>query len=128
MGPVTKLPDREVTQVSDGGYRLKKVKIEGETFGEEQKPHEPDCLERKCSWCYKRCCKKKLKKAKAFSNESAFPPADPSTLTVGTSVKLFGLKSAHYNGLTGTILSGPNEKGRFEVDLLVETSNTEEHQ
>jgi len=127
VAPVV-IPDRTVTTVSEGGYRLKKTKIEGETIAPQQKEVEQDCFERCLSRCWNKCCKKKLKKAKAFSQEGSFTPADPSSLTIGSTVKMFGLNQAHYNGLTGTILSGPNDKGRFEVDLIVETLGTEEHQ
>lgn len=121
---VAPAPVKEVTQVSEGGYRLKKTQVEEEV---EPEP-DLDCLERCCVRCYakcllrcyKRCCTKKLKKAKAWSeNVEANVAADPSELTIGTFVKLFGLSSAQYNGLTGTILSAANEKGRYEVDLLV---------
>jgi len=123
-------PDRELHKVSEGGYRIQKVKIEGDKGSEGQPSPEPDCLERCCLRCWKRCCAKKLKKAQAFSNQEANDsPADPSSITIGATVKLCGLSQAHYNGLIGTILSGPNEKGRFEVDLVVvDDHSLEEHQ
>lgn len=132
---VAPAPVKEVTEVSEGGYRLKKTQIEGEA--PEPEP-ELDCLERLCLRscncclrCYKRCCTKKLKKAKAWAeiDLAEATAADPSELVVGSTVKLFGLSSAHYNGLVGTILSGPNDKGRYEIDLVVANDyQTEEHQ
>jgi len=54
--------------------------------------------------------------------------SEQSDFTIGSTVKLFGLSSAQYNGLTGTILSGPNDKGRYEVDLVVVNDHAlEEH-
>lgn len=132
---VAPAPVKEVTQVSDGGYRLKKIQIEGEA--PEPEP-EVDCLERLCVRscncfvkCYKRCCTKKLKKAKAWAeiDFAEATAADQSEVVVGSTVKLFGLSSAHYNGLVGTIISGPNDKGRYEIDLIVANDyQTEEHQ
>jgi hypothetical protein len=130
---VTVSPEVTVTKVSEGGYRLKKVKVKDEEVIEEQ-PDEPDCLEKvcaklcsKCLGCYRRLCVKKLKKAKAFSQELPTPSTE-TELTIGSTVQLFGLTSAHYNGLTGTILSGPSEKGRYEVDLIVVNDHAlEEH-
>lgn len=120
--------DREIHQISDGGYRIKKTKIPGEEAPPEP---EPDCLERCCMRCCKRlytmCCVKKLKKAKAFSQEADTSSA-PGEVTIGSTVKLFGLSASHYNGLTGTVISGPNEKGRYEVDLVtVDNGALEEH-
>jgi len=122
--------DRELHQISEGGYRVQKVKIEGDKGSEGKPAPQPDCLERCCLRCWKRCCAKKLKKAQAFSHQEAnASPADPSSITIGATVKLCGLSQAHYNGLIGTILSGPNEKGRFEVDLtVVDDHSLEEHQ
>jgi len=126
VAPIT-APVREVQQVSEGGYRVKKVQVGGEQL--EQQPAQPDCFERCCARCYKRCCKKKLKKAQAFSQNLSGGSSDPANMTVGSRVKLHGLNQAHFNGLCGTILSGPNEKGRYEVDLIVvDDHSIEEHQ
>jgi hypothetical protein len=124
-------PVEKVTKISDGGYRVKTFQVGGET--PEEEPYEPDCCERVCTRCYRlfrRCCpKKKLKKVEAWSEDSTpGETADPSKLKPGTKVRLFGLTSAHYNGLPGTIRSGPNEKGRFEVDLLVVNNDAAEEQ
>lgn len=124
---VEPMPIQEVTQISEGGYRIKKVQVGGEI--PEQKAPEADCLERCWARCYKRCCAKKLKKARAFSNQATPGSTEASEVTVGSQVQLCGLSQAHYNGLTGTIVSGPNEKGRYEVDLtVVNDYSTEEHQ
>jgi len=127
-------PIETVTKVSEDGYRIKKIQVGGEVIEENKTEDELDCLERRCKWCYarcwKKCCKKKLKKAKVLSQESEFSGggADPSLLTIGCSVKLFGLSQAQYNGLTGKIVSAANEKGRFEVDVTVLTDDSlEEH-
>lgn len=46
---------------------------------------------------------------------------------VGAQVKLQGLSKREYNGLNGTILSGPNDKGRWIVDVVIfEDATTEE--
>merc|ERR1712070_1284858 len=71
------------------------------------------------------CCQRKLRKAEAFSNNVD----SEGVVRVGSRVKLFGLTQAHYNGLVGTVVDGPNEKGRFEVDLVVVDNDTlREHQ
>jgi len=123
-------PIQKVSKVSEGGYRVKTEITGGDV--PEVKVREQDCLERLCSRCYKRCCTKKLKKAQAWSNAAeanAAGPSDSSEIFVGASVKLHGLSQAHYNGLTGTILSGPNEKGRWEVDIIIVNDDSlEEHQ
>mmetsp|Transcript_8453 Transcript_8453/g.14419 ORF Transcript_8453/g.14419 Transcript_8453/m.14419 type:complete len:879 (-) Transcript_8453:56-2692(-) len=113
-------PIDEVT-VSEGGYRIKRVQAADP--GATKPPPRLGC----CGRCWKRCCcccQRKLRKAESFTNM-----ADNGVLRVGSNVKLCGLTQAHYNGLTGTVLSGPNDKGRYEVDLIVVNNNSlEEHQ
>jgi hypothetical protein len=117
-------PVKTKNERSEGGYRFKEVQVGG---GETPPPPEPDCLERLCMrMCgplYRKCCVKKLRKAQAASNFSDDRPIVP-----GCTVKLFGLNKAEYNGLTGVVLSGPNDKGRYEIDISVNYANTEEHQ
>jgi len=45
-------------------------------------------------------------------------------------VQLTGLLAApHFNGLVGSVVSGPNENGRFTVDLIMSDDDvTREHQ
>eukprot|EP00913_Durusdinium_trenchii_P005401 g5034.t1 len=45
-------------------------------------------------------------------------------LAVGARVRLIGLSQAHFNGLEGFITGGPNEKGRYTVDVIVDDDET----
>jgi len=51
-------------------------------------------------------------------------------LVPGALVQTVGLDAApHFNGLTGTIMSGPNEQGRFSVALVISADGIhKEHQ
>jgi len=51
-------------------------------------------------------------------------------LVPGATVQLTGLLAApHFNGLVGTVVSGPNENGRYTVDLITSDDEvTREHQ
>lgn len=49
-----------------------------------------------------------------FAQESA------GNLVLGAHVRLVGLSQAHFNGLEGYVTGGPNEKGRFTVDVIVD--------
>lgn len=67
------------------------------------------------------CCRRRLEKLDG-EEASSDPPY------VGAQVRLKGLSKREYNGLNGTILSGPNEKGRWVVDVIIfEDATTEEH-
>jgi hypothetical protein len=67
------------------------------------------------------CCRKRLERLDGETVAS-----DPPY--VGAQVRLKGLSKREYNGLNGTILSGPNEKGRWVVDVVIfEDATTEEH-
>ena len=39
---------------------------------------------------------------------------------VGARVRLTGLSQAHFNGLEGYVTGGPNDKGRYTVDVIVD--------
>lgn len=69
-------------------------------------------------WRHRPCCRRELLSAVAPSD--AGPSLGPvGEVHVGDIVRLCGLSQEHYNGLFGTISEGPNEKGRYMVDILV---------
>jgi len=133
---ITEEPDEpdSVTQ-SEWGYRFKRNKRN------RRLPAKKPRVEKKDFWdaCFERCLQplwrklttKKLKKVDAamFQEMTHNYASEPGQHTyagepgvgvvVGVTVQLCGLNQAHFNGLVGTILSGPNEKGRYEVDLSV---------
>ncbi|CAK9091634.1 unnamed protein product [Durusdinium trenchii] len=106
--------DREVVERSEGGYRTKRKVIPGQA-AEESKPSKPSCLSRCLGRCYNRLCpKKQIRRIAPVSQENY------GMLAVGARVRLIGLSQAHFNGLEGFITGGPNEKGRYTVDVIVD--------
>jgi len=109
---------KTITEVSEGGYRFKKKVIPG--VAPVIKPPEPSLCQR-CwdnSPCVKLLCPKRHIRRVAPVEED-LADAD-SSLTIGSRVRLTGLSKAHFNGLEGYVTGGPNEKGRFAVDVIVD--------
>lgn len=103
---------KETVSVSDGGYRLKRSLTQ--VTAEETTPTRPE----------KPGLLSRLFAPREHGSKS------PSTasrgggsgggLAVGATVQLFGLAAApHYNGLVGHVVAGPNEHGRYSVELAV---------
>lgn len=102
--------DQEIMERSEGGYRTKRKVIPG-TAPEPRKESKPGCL----SKCYRRLCpKKQIRRIAPVMEESA------GVLVVGARVRLTGLSQAHFNGLEGYVTGGPNDKGRYAVDVIVD--------
>mmetsp|Transcript_16392 Transcript_16392/g.38835 ORF Transcript_16392/g.38835 Transcript_16392/m.38835 type:complete len:826 (-) Transcript_16392:301-2778(-) len=101
--------DQEIVQRSEGGYRMKKKIIPGQAA--ESEPAKPSCMS-KC--CEKICPKREIRRIAPVSQ------AGYGELKVGARVRLIGLSQAHFNGLEGFITGGPNEKGRYSVDVIVD--------
>jgi hypothetical protein len=122
-----------VEHISEGGYRKKIQTIEVP----DEKEREQDCCEKLCKrltcgmCCLTRAEKRaKLKKPQVQAAWQDVQSADKNIpLGVGCTVMLHGLNKQEYNGLTAEVLSGPDERGRFKVDLKVDigASNVEEH-
>jgi hypothetical protein len=45
--------------------------------------------------------------------------APPGQIEVGRVVQLVALQQGQYNGLVGTVVSGPSEAGRYMVDVII---------
>lgn len=101
--------DQEVVQRSEGGYRMKKKIIPGQAPDTE--PKKPSRLSR--------CCEKLWPK-RQVRRIAPVSQAGGGQLAVGAHVRLVGLSQAHFNGLEGFITGGPNEKGRYSVDVIVD--------
>eukprot|EP00929_Paragymnodinium_shiwhaense_P051893 TRINITY_DN26044_c0_g2_i2.p1 TRINITY_DN26044_c0_g2~~TRINITY_DN26044_c0_g2_i2.p1 ORF type:complete len:389 (-),score=63.64 TRINITY_DN26044_c0_g2_i2:263-1429(-) len=110
----------EELELVDGSYRLRKVKA-GETGANAtppKKPRKPCCCVRLCRWVWRRCCRcchRKYKRAELRSRYFG----EAGLVTLGEIVMLSGLSQRQYNGLLGRVMGGPNEKGRFDVDVIV---------
>ncbi|CAJ1358994.1 unnamed protein product [Effrenium voratum] len=103
--------DEEVVERSEGGYRTKRKIIPGQAPNESQAPARPSCLERCCN---RLCPKKKVRRIAPVAQDSG------GSLVLGARVRLVGLSQAHFNGLEGFITGGPNDKGRYTVDVIVD--------
>eukprot|EP00930_Biecheleria_cincta_P007876 TRINITY_DN10916_c0_g1_i2.p1 TRINITY_DN10916_c0_g1~~TRINITY_DN10916_c0_g1_i2.p1 ORF type:complete len:670 (+),score=120.71 TRINITY_DN10916_c0_g1_i2:86-2095(+) len=113
---------KTITEVSEGGYRFKKKVIPG--TAPVVKPPEPSLCQRcwENSPCVKLLCpKKQIRRVAPVDEENL---ADASHLTIGSRVRLMGLSKAHFNGLEGYITGGPNDKGRFTVDVIVDDDDS----
>lgn len=110
---------KTITEVSEGGYRFKKKVIPG--VAPVVKPPEPSLCQRcwENSPCVKLLCPKREIRRVAPAEEDLAEDA-ASSLTIGSRVRLMGLSKAHFNGLEGYVTGGPNEKGRFTVDVIVD--------
>eukprot|EP00439_Symbiodinium_sp_Y106_P080895 s3379_g19.t2 len=75
------------------------------------KPKKPSRLS-KC--CEKLWPKRRVRRIAPVSQ------AGGGQLAVGAHIRLVGLSQAHFNGLEGFITGGPNEKGRYSVDVIVD--------
>mmetsp|Transcript_76333 Transcript_76333/g.163696 ORF Transcript_76333/g.163696 Transcript_76333/m.163696 type:complete len:843 (+) Transcript_76333:48-2576(+) len=124
--------ENETVSVSDGGYRMKRTVSEKKQAADAaaaekaQRPPRPPffgCfwrwIDRNCGWCC--CCPRRLVRAELPSQGQRHFCADgfnsAEEAYPGLPVRLVGLSQAQFNGLTGTIVSGPNEKGRYQVDV-----------
>lgn len=110
----------ETVKLSDAGYRLKKErKEEAGTNGEPDSPgwSAPKKLTF-TRFLMSRLCPCFITEVKRLKIP-AKGTFDDVEIAVGMQVRLVGLSQAQYNGLSGIVTSGPNDKGRFMVDVLV---------
>lgn len=106
---------RTEVSVSDGGYRLKKKFVPGM----ESEAPPPTRWEVFWSRVSSRLFpKKKLRRVVPISQ------APGGALEIGTRVRLQGLSQAHFNGLTGFVTGGPNDKGRYTVEVIVDDDDS----
>jgi len=106
-------------EASSGGWRVKKTQNEAELVQLSL------CTRffRQCRFpCLTKCCTRKLRRVVPTDEIIQSAP-----VTIGAEVKLCGLSQLQYNGLLGKVISGPNDKGRFEVEIwILDTSDVEE--
>jgi len=102
--------DQEIVERSEGGYRTKRKVIPGTAPDARQKESKPSCFSR----CYNRLCPKKQ-----IRRIAPVMQAQGGDLVVGAHVRLIGLSQAHFNGLEGYVTGGPNDKGRYTVEVMV---------
>jgi len=124
----------ETVNRSDGGYRYKvdRKEVPGAPLQahKQQKPRRRGCCARllaRCSGCFCSLFEPKLRRPDLPARSSR---GSGGALMIGATVQLIGLQAMpHFNGLVGTVVSGPNEAGRYTVELSVwEDDRTREHQ
>jgi len=109
--------DKEVIEVSEGGYRSKKKIIPGQ----KAPPPKPSIFKRcwEASPCVRYLCpKREIRRVAPVTQEMT--ETNPGEIYTGVRVRLHSLSQAHYNGLEGFVSGGPNEKGRYFVDVLLD--------
>lgn len=107
---------------SEGGYRFKVARGAWEPRQPQPQPQPgrkcPKCP--RCPACF-RWPRRSLRRIEGAGRSGRLEP--------GAEVELHGLGFAAYNGLTGRVLEGPNENGRWRVSVLVRSNaSTEERQ
>lgn len=109
---------------SKGGYRTKKS-----TVVTERQPKVALKRRRRRGCCNRllRCCSSCFLPSFDLPTTVEPPAAAPAPvgcLATGTQVRVHGLAAApHLNGAMGTVASGPNENGRYLVDLAVDNGS-----
>eukprot|EP00933_Yihiella_yeosuensis_P080823 TRINITY_DN9432_c0_g1_i1.p1 TRINITY_DN9432_c0_g1~~TRINITY_DN9432_c0_g1_i1.p1 ORF type:complete len:834 (-),score=120.30 TRINITY_DN9432_c0_g1_i1:240-2741(-) len=106
-------------QTSEFGYRQKKIHHAGQEHISKPLP-KPKCCERLLNRIKSRLCPKRELRRIAPIDEAA----PGQGLTLGARVRLVGLSQAHFNGLEGFITDGPNEKGRYTVEVVVDDDHS----
>merc|ERR1740121_260554 len=116
----------EKTHRSEGGYRTKRTQVVKERLPKRviKKRRRRGCCIRILRSCFG-CC---IPAREEMSAPAPAPIAAPK-IAVGSAVQIHGLAAApHLNGLTGTVASGPNDKGRYLVSLVMETGGAQSEQ